>query len=95
MTLLHWERGGFAIYYKRLEQGRFHPRIFIFLYLIEVALLLEGIKVEGLQDIVKRLLQRIRTNTEVGIVEFQSGGVYIELQSNVESLCHVIEHRHR
>ncbi|MCI7316009.1 MAG: IS66 family insertion sequence element accessory protein TnpB [Bacteroidales bacterium] len=29
MKLLHWERGGFAMYYKRLEQGCFHPRIFL------------------------------------------------------------------
>lgn len=29
MKLLHWERGGFTMYYKRLEQGRFHPRIFL------------------------------------------------------------------
>ena len=29
MKLLHWERGGCVMYYKRLEQGRFYPRIFL------------------------------------------------------------------
>ena len=29
MKLLHWERGGFVIYYKRLVKGRFHSKIFL------------------------------------------------------------------
>ena len=29
MKLLHSERGGYVMYYKRLEQGRFHPKIFL------------------------------------------------------------------
>ena len=29
MKLLHWERGGYVMYYKRLERGCFHPRIFL------------------------------------------------------------------
>ena len=50
MKLLHWERGGYAMYYKRLEQGRFHPRIFLRggsgfrpLRWDELVLLMEGI----------------------------------------------------
>ncbi len=29
MKLFHRERGGYVMYYKRLERGRFHPRIFL------------------------------------------------------------------
>lgn len=29
MKLLHWERGGYVIYYKRLERRRFHPKILL------------------------------------------------------------------
>lgn len=29
IKLLHWERGGYVIYYKRLEQGRLSHRLFL------------------------------------------------------------------
>lgn len=50
MKLLHWESGGYVVYHKRLEQGRFHPRIFLrngigfrSLPWSELVLLMEGI----------------------------------------------------
>lgn len=29
MKLLHWERGGYVIYYKRMEQGRLSRKMFL------------------------------------------------------------------
>ena len=50
MKILHWEYGGYVVYYKRLEQGRFHPRIFLregvgfrSMKWSELVLLIEGI----------------------------------------------------
>ncbi len=50
MKILHWEHGGYVIYYKRLEEGRFHPRIFLrqgvgfrSMRWSELVLLMEGI----------------------------------------------------
>ena len=50
--MLHWERGGFVVYYKRLEQGRLSPTIFhhknatafIDIRWDEMVLLMEGIR---------------------------------------------------
>ena len=52
MKLLHWERGGYVIYYKRMELGRinhtvFHPSVstaFYELRLDEMVLLVEGVR---------------------------------------------------
>ncbi len=50
MKILHWEHGGYVMYYKRLEQGRFHHRIFLSqgigfrsMRWSELVLLMEGI----------------------------------------------------
>lgn len=50
MKILVWEYGGYVVYYKRLEQGRFHPRIFLrqgvgfrSMRWAELVLLMEGI----------------------------------------------------
>ena len=50
MKILHWERGGYVMYYKRLEQGRVHPSFFLRetfgvrrIRWVERVLLIEGI----------------------------------------------------
>lgn len=50
LKLVHWERGGFAIYYKRLEKGRISHKLFVkdgpafrVMRWDELVLLMEGI----------------------------------------------------
>ena len=51
MKLLHWERGGYVIFYKRMEQGRISPTVlhdtgkalFMHYRWDEMVLLVEGI----------------------------------------------------
>jgi hypothetical protein len=52
MKLVHWERGGYVVYYKRLERGRVSHKLFVkevvgfrSLHWDELVLLLEGISV--------------------------------------------------
>ena len=54
LKLLHWERGGYTLYYKRLSMGRFHPKIFLregigfrSIRWDELVLLMEGISPEA------------------------------------------------
>ena len=73
MKILHWERGGYTMYYKRLEQGRFHPRIFLregigfrSMRWDELVLLMEGIS--------PRAARRRRYNTPSNESEESEGG---------------------
>lgn len=50
LKLLHWEAGGFVLYYKRLEQGTFTPPVLdgdqTVVRWPELVLMVEGIQVE-------------------------------------------------
>ncbi|MCR9226166.1 MAG: IS66 family insertion sequence element accessory protein TnpB [Flavobacteriaceae bacterium] len=50
LKLLHWEAGGFVLYYKRLEQGSFTPPVFKgkdpCMTWSELVLMVEGLQVE-------------------------------------------------
>lgn len=50
LKLLHWEPGGFVLYYKRLEEGTFSPPVFqpgqTRLRWPDLVLMVEGIQVE-------------------------------------------------
>jgi transposase len=50
IKLLHWESGGFVLYYKRLEEGTFSPPVFqadqTSLRWPDLVLMIEGIQVE-------------------------------------------------
>ncbi|TXK20934.1 IS66 family insertion sequence element accessory protein TnpB [Pontibacter qinzhouensis] len=57
LKLLHWEHGGFVLYYKRLEQGTFTPPLLPGagnrIRWPELVLMIEGIQVE-------RSIQKLR-----------------------------------
>lgn len=46
IKLLHWEHGGFVLYYKRLEKGTFAPPSRGQLNWAELVLMIEGIQVQ-------------------------------------------------
>jgi hypothetical protein len=50
LKLLHWEAGGFVLYYKRLEQGSFTPPVFKgnnpSITWSELVLMVEGLQVK-------------------------------------------------
>jgi transposase len=46
IKLLHWEHGGFVLYYKRLEEGTFRPPSKGQLSWAELVLMIEGIQVQ-------------------------------------------------
>ncbi len=46
IKLLHWEHGGFVLYYKRLEQGTFQPPLKGELGWAELVLMIEGLQVQ-------------------------------------------------
>ncbi|MDO1451356.1 IS66 family insertion sequence element accessory protein TnpB [Rhodocytophaga aerolata] len=47
IKLLVWEKGGFVLYYKRLESGTFHlPKQQDYLSYSELCLLIEGVEVQ-------------------------------------------------
>ena len=81
MKLLHWERGGYVLYYKRLERGRFHPGIFLrqgigfrSMRWDELVLLMEGIS--------PRAARRRRYQTDVAGRE-KDGGIPKETERKV------------
>lgn len=56
IKLLHWEHGGFVLYYKRLEQGSFPAPSRQQLSWAELVLMIEGIQVQK-----SRQLRRYQT----------------------------------
>lgn len=62
IKLLHWEKGGFVLYYKRLEKGTFIPPVSDesgSLNWPELVLMVEGIQVEKMTQKPRFLRQKI------------------------------------
>ena len=78
MKILHWECGGYTMYYKRLERGRFHPRIFLrqgvgfrSMRWDELVLLMEGISPKVAR---RRRYQMDENGVEKSVGEAQNNG---------------------
>jgi transposase len=53
IKLLHWEHGGFVLYYKRLEQGTFPAPAKNQLSWAELVLMVEGIQVQKSRQLLR------------------------------------------
>jgi len=59
VKILSWDRGGFVLYYKRLERGRFHfpkqaaPGAPLVLSATQLAMLLDGLELGGRKEPVR------------------------------------------
>src|SRR5690625_3814220 len=93
MKLLHWEAGGFVLYYQRLEKGTVTPPVMgpgqSVVRWPQLVLMIEGITVESARQKLryrrkKRCLFYLKTTLEVGIIK---GFVYIyRMNSPLENL---------
>ena len=68
VKLLHWERGGFVLYYKRLEKGTFEiPRYdssvgSITLSYAQMVMIMDGLSIKNLQKRVRYTLPKATVN---------------------------------
>ena len=80
------------IFHQLLSILGLSARVFVRLYLVIFVVLLHRFEVKGRQNIVQRFLDRVWAYAEVGIAQFQSGGIYVVFQFHLEPFGHIIQH---